>query len=145
MKNRHLQALLVASLLSIFVVSPAFAIDLRYDPEQDAPTSNEEPSSLASEKSPKQLLPGERDSSNTINTTPGLSKDDKRAVEAASQTGWVFKAPSLSSDKEPNITDERESVRMAEEQRWRESGKNYDDNLLNKDNYRINVEAEYTF
>ncbi len=143
MKNGQ-TTLKIVSLSLIAAVSSVsvFAVDLNYNPELDAPKSYQE---QQLQPKAKQRLPGEQDPGNRINSTPILLNDSEQQSYRESEGGWTVKAPSISSDKDPVSADKRESVRMSEEQRWQEDGKNYDDNPLNKDNYRINVEAEYTF
>jgi len=145
MKSRHTLVKTIPLFIFTIVYSlPVFAIDLNYNPELDAPTEYK----MESQKTQADIrkrLPGEKDSSNTINTQPISLNDNEQSQYTESESRWTVKAPSISSDKEPNVVDERQSVKMSEEQRWQEGGKNYDDNPLNKDNYRLNVEAEYTF
>ena len=131
-------------IVTILFSSPVFAIDLNYNPELDAPTENGTGTQQV-QTDIKKRLPGERNSNDTIHSQPLLLNDIRQNQQAESDNGWTVKAPSISSDKEPSATDERQSVKMSEQQRWQEDGKNYDNNPLNKDNYRVNVEAEYTF
>lgn len=145
MKGRHIPV--KSFIFFIFTIAhslPAFAIDLNYNPELDAPTEHE----MANQRTPadaRKRLPGEKDANNAINSQPLFLNGHEQSQYTEPESGWTVKAPSISSDKEPNVVDERQSVKMSEEQRWQEGGKNYDNNPLNKDNYRVNVEAEYTF
>lgn len=146
MNSRHTLSILAALLYSTILLSaPVAAIDLSYNPELDAPSSDESELQSTYQLNVNKLLPGERES-NSINNTPSqLLLNNKQDEDTSSREGWIFKAPTLTSDKEPIFSDKRQSVKMSEQQMWEESGKNYDDNPLNQDNYRINVEAEYTF
>ena len=104
------------------------AIDLSYDPDLDTPTYTEFES--------------------TTKEQPVKTLTDKKRSTPTDE-GWSVKVPVISSDKTPYITDEREAVRISEEQRWLNgtggNEKKYDEDPLNSDNYRITVEAEYSF
>jgi hypothetical protein len=138
MKNKHKRKVFSIVAISLLSISGAVgAVDLRYNPNLDAPTStNAEPKST-----PKQA-----ESSLTKHSFKALPKEN---TETSDNEGWNFKAPVLSLDKTPYVTDEREAVRVSEEQMWLKNSKGkdkeYDDNPLNSDNYRITVEAEYAF
>lgn len=145
MKSRHTLVKIITLFIFTLVHSlPVFAIDLNYNPELDAPTEHKMEHKQTQPKV-KKRLPGEKDPTNAISTEPLFLNNDEQRQHAGTESGWTVNAPTISSDKEPNSVDERQSVKMSEEQRWQEDGKNYDNNPLNKDNYRVNVEAEYTF
>ncbi len=150
MRSRHILVKTISSfIVTIALSSPIFAIDLNYDPELDAPTETQP---HIPQYEARKYLPGERDSNNTISTQPlrlnnniPFLNDSAKSQYTEPEDGWTVKALSISSDKEPYSNDERQSVKMAEEQMWQENGKNYDNNPLNPDNYRVNLEAEYIF
>jgi len=113
------------------------AMDLRYDPNLDSPTATyAEP----------EIMPNQSRTATKERSDRAVSIE-KQSIP--SEEGWSVKAPVISSDKAPYITDEREAVRISEEQRWlneaKRNGKKYDENPFNSDNYRITVEAEYSF
>jgi len=138
MKNTHKrQAFNIVAIILFFASGVVEAMDLRYDPNLDAPTST----SAEPETIPKQ--PGDAIEERSDKALP----NEKRNIP--SEEGWSVKAPVISSDKTPYITDKRDAVRISEEQRWlneaERNGKKYDENPFNSDNYRITVEAEYSF
>ena len=112
----------------------AGAIDLSYDPLLDAPKSTPAEPAIIS-KQPKGVVASQ----------PNKRLNNEKQ-DSSPEEGWSINAPTISSDKTPFITNEREAVRISEEQRWLNGeGKDYDENPLNSDNYRITVEAEYSF
>ncbi|UZE95677.1 hypothetical protein [Alkalimarinus alittae] len=136
--------LLTATFISsLLLTSTVTAIDLNYNPEFDAPSSDKTGMPSTRQFNTQKHLSEERKST-TKNDTNRL-KLNPQHQDITPVKGWSFKAPSLSSDKAPSFTDERQSVKMSEQQMWQEGGKNYDNNPLNQNNYRVNVEAELTF
>lgn len=141
MKNTHKRKAFSIVAISILTVSGAVgavgAVDFSYNPNLDAPTSNDAESKDTPKHAENSLI------NYSFKALPNES------TESSDKEGWDFKAPIISSDKTPYVTDEREAVRISEEQRWLKStkgkDKEYDDNPLNSDNYRITVEAEYAF
>ena len=138
MKKKYKQHTFNLMVIIFCATSPiAGAIDLSYDANLDAPTSTfTEPETKA-----KQAKKINKDQ-------PGyVLNNDKQYISP--EEGWNIKALSISSDKTPYITDDREAVRISEEQRWvneaEKNGNGYDENPFNSDNYRITVEAEYAF
>ena len=134
MKNKHKRKTFSTVAIALFslpgIVS---AMDFHYNPALDAPTSTHIEPEVAP-KQPESMLKKQ--------STKALTNEKQNS---SPEEGWNFKAPVISSDKTPYITDEREAVRISEEQRWINDGKKYNDNPLNSDNYRITVEAEYSF
>lgn len=118
------------------------AIDLSYNPELDAPKSEViETTPDKTTSNQQNRLPGER-----LEEEQRQPVAEEKLIESESTgSGWSFKAPSVSSDKDPLVKDQREAVRMSEQKAWQSQDKNYDEDPLNSSNYRINVEAEYTF
>ncbi len=138
MKNKYKQQTL--NFMAVILLSASGvvgAMDLNYDPSLDAPKSTYAESEVIP-KQPRRAIESQ--------STPTLNNEKQ---DSSPEEGWNIKAPTISSDKTPYISDEREAVRISEEQRWlndaKRSGKNYDENPLNSDNYRITVEAEYSF
>ena len=127
MKNKYKrQTFNIVAIILFYSSGVVEAIDLSYDPNFDAPASTlTEP-----KEKPKQL------------------KSNKKG-NMPLEEGWSIKAPVFSSDKIPYITDEREAVKISEEQIWlneaERNGKKYNENPFNSNNYRITVEAEYSF
>ena len=135
MKKKHMQQAFNFMAVILFSASGmAGAIDLNYDPHLDAPKSTPAEPVIIS-KQPERVI-----------TSLSGKRLNSKEQGISPEEGWSIKAPTISSDKTPFITDEREAVRISEEQSWlNEKGKNYDGNPLNSDNYRITVEAEYSF
>lgn len=137
MKNKHIRQTVIILTTILFTMPKIVeAMDLHYDPALDAPES----AYTEYEATPKHF-----ESVIKHPTNKTLTRDKKTSPP---EEGWSVKLPVISSDKTPYITDGREAVRVTEEQRWLKSGKNeknYDENPLNSDNYRITVEAEYSF
>jgi len=135
MKNKYIQQTLsVMIVIMISISGVAGAIDLSYNPHFDAPKSTYAEPTLIPKK-PVMI----------INYLPEKGVNNEKE-NSSFEKGWSVKAPTISLDKTPFITDKREAVKISEEQRWlNEEGKNYDENPLNSDNYRITVEAEYSF
>jgi len=138
MKNKHKrQTFNIVAIVLFSVPGIVGAMDLRYDPDLDAPTATHTEPGIT----PKQSV-------SVVEKQPVKALTNEKR-HTPTDEGWSVKAPVISSDKTPYITDEREAVRISEEKRWfneaERNGKNYDENPLNSDNYRITVEAEYSF
>jgi hypothetical protein len=138
MKNKHKrQTFNIMAIVLFYVPGVVGAMDLRYDPNLDAPTSTHAEPEITP-KQPVSVIKKQSDKALT---------NEKQSMPP--EEGWSVKAPVISSDKTPYITDEREAVRISEEQRWlneaERNGKKYDENPFNSENYRITVEAEYSF
>ncbi len=150
MKNKHGRLSLktmtfkTISLIAAFCSTTAFAIDLTFDPSKDAPSSVGIDKTVGAEKtvlleSPPTEVKTEGSIINNRKDNQLRSKDD----------GWHFKAPMIAPDKTPYFSDDRTALQLSEEKLWQENrkkkGKDYDENPLDADNYRVTIETEYNF